>query len=311
MQLSIIIPTLNRVQDLQLSLESLLWCEKKPIQTIIIDQSQGNETKNLISDARFTPLQILYQHTEILSSSKARNLALDLLDPRSEIVLFLDDDISVNADFLDQICDFFAHTPQAQGILANIAMPNRSVSRSKKVWLFLLTGKFSVNANIVTNWGFNAMPLVFGEQICNVEWTSWCGMAFRKKIFDEGIRFPDSFMKYSLMEDCFMSYEVHLRYPQSLFFLPEAKMIHRESPASRIPNKARILQNIIHRYLFVQKFKKSYLAYLWTMLIFIGFDLLQHRDFRIIMRYFQGLSRIWQQRKSIEHVDFNRFIFAE
>lgn len=311
MYFSIIIPTLNREKDLEITLESLLWCNTKPIQTLIIDQSSEKATKNLTSEARFESLYIHYKHTSTLSWAKARNLAIGLLDPRSELVIFLDDDISLNPDFFDQISDFFEKNKNSKWIVANIAMPNRRISWTKKIWLFLLTGKFEIKSNIVTNWGFNAMPFDWWDEIRNVERTCGCGMAFRKKIFDEWIRFPDSFMKYSLMEDCFISYEVLSRYPHSLFFLPKAKMIHRESPASRIPNRARILQNIIHRYSFVQKFQKSVSAYLWTMLVFMAFDLLNYKDISVIKRYYQGLSWIWKHRKNIEKSNFNHFIFSQ
>lgn len=58
----------------------------------------------------------------------------------------------------------------------------------------------------MTNGGFNIMPLNQINALKTVEWTSGCGMFFRKKIFDEGFRFEERFMKYSLMEDCFLSY---------------------------------------------------------------------------------------------------------
>lgn len=67
--------------------------------------------------------------------------------------------------------------------------------------------------------------------------------------------------------------------------VPSVKMLHRETPASRIPNKARIFQNIVHRFYFVQKFKKSTVAYVRTMLIFCVFDLINYRDLRVIKWY--------------------------
>ena len=110
-------------------------------------------------------------------------------------------------------------------------------------------------------------------------------MFFRKKIFDEGFRFEERFMKYSLIEDCFLSYAIQHKYPKTLYFVPNLRMVHRETPASRIPNKARVLQNIVHRFYFVQKFKKSIPAYLRTMLIFCIFDLINYRDIRVVYWY--------------------------
>lgn len=150
MQFSIVIPTLDRARDLELTLESLLLCEQKPIQTLIIDQSKTQETKNLTAQARFSSLNIEYHHTEILSLARARNLAINLLNTRSEFVAFLDDDVCLEQDFFDQVSAFFIKDPRAKGILANIAMPNRSFSRLKKLGLFLLTAQTEVKKNLVT-----------------------------------------------------------------------------------------------------------------------------------------------------------------
>ena len=89
------------------------------------------------------------------------------------------------------------------------------------------------------------------------------------------------------MEDCFLSYSIQQKYSKSLYFVPSLHMVHHETPASRIPNKARILQNIVHRFYFVQKFKKSIPAYVRTMLIFCAFDLMNYRDIGVIKRYVQ------------------------
>lgn len=151
MQLTIIIPTLNRPRDLELTLESLLLCHQKPLQTLIIDQSTTKETKNLIDQSRFASLNIEYHHTDIPSSAQARNLAIELANARSELIVFLDDDVNVARDFFDQIIAFFTKNPKAKGVLPCIAMPNRSFSRLKKIGLFLLTGQREVKRNIVTS----------------------------------------------------------------------------------------------------------------------------------------------------------------
>lgn len=112
-------------------------------------------------------------------------------------------------------------------------------------------------------------------------------MFFRKEIFDEDFRFEQQFMKYSLMEDCFLGYSIQEKYPNSLFFVPEVKMIHCETPSARIANKQRIYQNIIHRYYFVKKFQKSFFIYLRTMLIFCIFDTLQYKNIKVIKYYYK------------------------
>ena len=87
------------------------------------------------------------------------------------------------------------------------------------------------------------------------------------------------------MEDCFFSYAIQKKHPKSLYFVPETRMIHHETPAARIANKAKIYQNVIHRFYFIQKFKRSTIAYLRTMLIFCIFDCIQYKSLRVIGYY--------------------------
>ena len=185
-------------------------------------------------------------------------------------------------------------------------------ANTKKLSSLLSTG-FSVDAKtkcrieekwqqkkfFVTRWWFNAMPFTNLNKMTNVEWTYWCGMFFRKSIFDEWFRFEKKFMKYSLMEDCFLSYWIQQKYPNSLYYIPSVKLIHCESTASRIANKQRIYQNIIHRYYFVKKFDKDFLAYLWTMSVFSISDFIQFKSFKVFGWYYKWLNYVKKNRKNI------------
>lgn len=151
----------------------------------------------------------------------------------------------------------------------------------------MLTGRFTTDKTFITAGGFNVMPLKQPTHLQTVERTSGCGMFFRKEVFDEGFQFEKQFMKYSLMEDCFLSYAIQQKYPKSLFFVPDIQMVHYETPTARIANKQRIYQNIIHRYYFIKKFQKSFLAYLWTMIIFSLFDFLQYKTLKVFRYYYQ------------------------
>ena len=54
------------------------------------------------------------------------------------------------------------------------------------------------------------MPLRNPTKEQAVERCSGCAMAFRKNVLnDPTIYFPIRFMKYSLMEDCFLSYDIY------------------------------------------------------------------------------------------------------
>ena len=297
---------------MEISLDSILKWSLFPFETIIVDQSDTDETKTLCEQAKYKKLSIHYHHISTKSLTLARNFGIEKSSPTADYVLFLDDDVSLSSNFLDELKIFFQHHPHALWWVANIESPLRKISLIKKIWFILLTGGVKFAETFVTSGGFNVMPLKQITTLKTVEWTSGCGMFFRKKIFDEWFRFETRFMKYCLMEDCFFSYSVQHKYPKSLYFVPGVKMVHRETPASRIPNKARILQNIVHRFYFVQKFKKSIPAYVRTMLIFCIFDLINHKDLRIIPWYVKWLSYVFSNKNKLmkPDFDFNTFIFA-
>ena len=309
LRISVIIPTLNRKTDLEKTLISISKCDKLPFEVIIIDQSDNNETKDFCSN--FKKLNIRYFYTEIKSSALARNIWIDSLDKDCDFVLFLDDDVLLEKDFFSELEKFFLDNKDAKWWVANIKSPARQITFSKRIGLFLLTWSFNQSKTYVTKWWFNVMPFEYPKKIENVERTSWCGMFFRKSIFDEWFRFEKNFMKYSLMEDCFLSYWIQEKYKNSLYYVPNIKLTHCESPASRIANKQRIYQNIIHRYYFIKKFNKSFCAYLWTMFIFSIFDLIQYRTVKIIKYYSQWLKYVIKNKDKIWNpdFDFNKFIF--
>lgn len=309
LKISVIIPTLNRKNDLEKTLISISKCDKLPFEVIIIDQSDNEETKNFCNS--FDKLNIRYFYTKIKSSALARNIWIDNLDKDCDFVLFLDDDVLLEKDFFNELEKFFLDNEKTKWWVANIKSPARQITFSKRIWLFLLTWSFNQSRTYVTKWWFNVMPFEYPKKMKNVEWTSWCGMFFRKSAFDEWFRFEKNFMKYSLMEDCFLSYLIQEKYKNSLYYVPNIRLTHCESPASRIANKQKIYQNIIHRYYFIKKFNKSFYAYLWTMFIFSIFDLIQYKTVKIIKYYYQWLKYVIKNKDKIwdSDFDFNKFIF--
>ncbi len=309
LQVSVIIPTLNRKSDLEETLISISRCDKLPFEVIIVDQSENNDTKGFCQN--FKELNIRYFYTDIKSSALARNIWIDNLNKDSDMVLFLDDDVLLEKDFFRELEKFFLGNGKAKWGVANIDNIARRITLFKKIWLLLLSWKWKQNKFFVTQWWFNAMPFFNPINIENIERAPWCGMFFKKEVFDEWFRFEKNFMKYSLMEDCFLSYSIQSKYPNSLFFVPSIKLTHCESPASRIANKQRIYQNIIHRYYFIKKFNKSYPAYLRTMVIFSIFDFMQYKTFKVFKYYIVWLKYVRKNKDKIWNPDFNfnEFIF--
>lgn len=92
-KISIIIPTINRYEDLQNTLNDLSKQSIQNFEVIIIDQTDKDKSKKIAGD------KITHLHKNYKSASKARNDGL--LIAKAGIVLFLDDDVIIeNRDFL-------------------------------------------------------------------------------------------------------------------------------------------------------------------------------------------------------------------
>ena len=92
-QISTIIPTINRYADLKSTIADLNKQSVTDFEIIIIEQTAKEVAETITGE------NIIYLHKDFKSASKARNIGL--LEAKSPITLFLDDDVIIdNPDFL-------------------------------------------------------------------------------------------------------------------------------------------------------------------------------------------------------------------
>ena len=107
LKVSIIIPTLNRYKYLNNLLIQLNIQDILPFEVMIIDQTSDIEKENIIID-KYENLNLIVLYLDQPGQSTARNLALQKCS--GDYVLFCDDDIEVEKDFikshLQNICKY-------------------------------------------------------------------------------------------------------------------------------------------------------------------------------------------------------------
>ncbi len=119
---SAIIPTRNRPSDLRLTIQTLLDQTVLPTEVIIIDQSKDTESQTAVAEefekagTRLTALpQLKYVlDATIVGVSAARNRAMDLAE--AAIWLFLDDDIIMEPEFLEELQAIYDKHPEIHGV---------------------------------------------------------------------------------------------------------------------------------------------------------------------------------------------------
>ena len=131
---AVVIPTKNRPGDLNATLRSLLNGTVLPNQLIIIDQSSNDDSEKVVEWSFVEApkeiraiVELSYVHNASLSGlTAARNTSLALV--KSDILLFLDDDVILEKEFIQEITLAHRRYPDAVGvggIITNYSPPTR------------------------------------------------------------------------------------------------------------------------------------------------------------------------------------------
>ena len=100
--LSIIICTKNRPNDLKITLGSVFQQSFLPDSVVIVDDSTSDDTEILVRDyAASTPVNLIYSHSPRPHSGlpAARNTGIKKIPDITEIILFLDDDVTLEKQY--------------------------------------------------------------------------------------------------------------------------------------------------------------------------------------------------------------------
>lgn len=109
MKVSLILPTLNRTDDLELFLDSLVYQTYKDFELIVVDQNKGDEIKEIL-DKYLSKLDIKYIKSPILGISVNRNKGL--FYRTGDIIGFPDDDCTYAADTLEKVVNYLKDKPR-------------------------------------------------------------------------------------------------------------------------------------------------------------------------------------------------------
>jgi GT2 family glycosyltransferase len=116
--ISVLIPTCNRPDDLRRCLESLRAVRYPSWDIVLVDQSDDVRTQS-IADAfsEFLPT-LVHRRMQGKGASRARNLGVGI--SWGEILALLDDDCTVEPDWLEQVANAFARHPHAALVIGRV-----------------------------------------------------------------------------------------------------------------------------------------------------------------------------------------------
>ncbi|MBI2631877.1 glycosyltransferase family 2 protein [Candidatus Pacearchaeota archaeon] len=278
--ISVIIPTYNRVVDLKLTLLALKKNLKDLREIIIVDQSTDKKTYELIKKIRNRKVKYVFSKTP--SITIARNLGVRKASGGTKIICFIDDDVDIGENYFNEILKVFNTHKEAKGVAAYVSSPEiLKMGKAEKILrkIFFLSYSEEENARIISAYG-NTYPISLSKVI-NSEWISGVNMNYLKTVFIRQ-KFDENLLGYTIAEDIDFSYRLYMKYPNSLFITPYAKLTHRVSNIERYPTeKMSFINQIDHFYFNFKNLNKNWrekVIFIWSL---IGISLLRPIKFLI------------------------------
>jgi len=226
---SVIIPTKNRPEDLELTLQTLMKQSVMPEELIIVDQSESDESSRrvsrLLDQNALAKIELKYIHdTQISGGAAARNRAMSIAT--SDIWLFLDDDVCLEQDFIEQLLRAYGSQAGATGVSGIVTnYPRPAVTFQFWNRLFV-RGPFHDDRQPVY---WNAERLRASEPV-RVSRLGAGLMSFHADAIRD-LRFDENLSGVSDGEDV----DFCSRLPQDslMIIVPKARLVHKLSPSGR------------------------------------------------------------------------------
>lgn len=247
---SIIIPTYNRSQDLEVAIASVLNQTMHPHEIIVVDDGALNSPP-LQGKARQMGIDYIYikKQPRDRGLTKSRNIGVDRAT--GDIIFFFDDDVKLFEDFLEKSLERYEQHPEISGMGGGEIL-NKRPSLSQKIWfiydvIFCMNG-FKKGYFLPSCFSTNLGNPVLKTRFSRVEFLGGAGFSFRKKVFDAN-RFSETFQGYGLGEDKDFSYKVSQTH--ILFANPDARLYHFESPIMRYEKYNKAKAKVLSKYRFL------------------------------------------------------------
>lgn len=230
--ISIIIPTKSRLNDLTLTVETLLAQTVLPDQLVIVDQSAGDQSERAVRSLLARAPQEVRDRVRldyvlnpaITGGAQARNRAMEIAD--GAIWLFLDDDVCLEPDFIEQLLGAYSEFPAAagvSGIVTNYSLPPFAAMAWRTLFV---RGPFLDDRQPVY---WNAARLRGGEPVPVSRFGGGL-MSFRADAIRD-VRFDENLSGVSDGED--VDFCAHLKPGSLLLITPQARLVHNQSPSGR------------------------------------------------------------------------------
>ena len=227
MMLTAVIPTRNRAAELARAVASVRTQTRAPDELIIVDQSAGDESRRAVEAcmAGEPRTQLVYVHDSgIAGLVEAKRVAAQ--QARGDIVCFLEDDVTLEPDYMEEIEKGFVERPEMKGCSGIVTNPPRKPFGYEVIFHLFHRGIFRDNrVGIFGRFQGRGHAMIASEMLSG-------GLsAWRREVF-AAVPF-DVANGFHLLEDNDFSTRVAKHFGPRLYINPNARLEHHWSPVNR------------------------------------------------------------------------------
>lgn len=272
-RISIIISTYNRYDDLKKTLNCIYSQSLLPYELIIVDDSTDDKIKELMSSKKLLfKTKYIKPNTKLKSLTISRNLGIK--KATGDILLFLDDDVTLNKTYLEELLNTYQDEKvvAVQGYIKNISINPYFLYFDRFIQTLFFNSDLKFKDCKVKKGVFgNTYPIKKPKQQIESQWLSGCNMSYRTEFLKKNnLEFDENLLRYAFKEDVDLSYRVYKickNKKQKMVLNPKMLLDHRISKISRIPNSTYTkIKYAYTEYFFFKNTNTNLIIFYWSLL---------------------------------------------
>lgn len=298
-KVSIIIPTLNRASSLARTLGFISKSSILPDEVIIVDQSPIDTAEKIKELCDSQTLKIKYIHVSEPSSSKSRNIGLELC--KNDIAIFMDDDVDIGIDTIRNILILFRDNSISMVGGIDSGSPPKKLSLPSLI--FFRSSFFKRYKGHVSMAGYGVFPQnPQGET--PTEWAMGFFFSIRKSLAQKwGLKFDENLKYYAYAEDLDFTYRYFLKSREEnlkCIMSTAATVLHNVSREYRLPSRQRTFIEICHRRYLMARHGNTVLRQLIMLWSDIGAALMRAKRGEPTSDVFKAIAFAIKYRRDIK-----------
>lgn len=287
--ISIVIPTKNRPIELVLAIRSVLIQTTRPQQLIIVDQSPFTLSRDKITEicSESPDIELIYIHDPSISGLPCAK-ASSLSHSNGDLICFLEDDIELSENYLEQIVLGFRQCPTMLGCCGLVVGDDGPSFLSRMAFHLFHRGIF-----LDRRPNFHGFYSGTGHTLASSRTLSGGISAWRSEVFNS-VEF-DTVNDFFMLEDIEFSTRAAVTLGDHFYINPNAQLRHHASPVNRdrLPDRQR--RKVRECIVFYRKRRSwpwAHLSIGWLLAGLLAEAVFLSTKFRsigLLSSYFQGL----------------------